>query len=66
DVAPTRRLDQALRRIASGAVQASHKSKATIAQCLADEILKAAKNDMNSAAFRISSARHWAMVFFDL
>lgn len=50
DVAPTRRLDQSIRRIAQGAVEASHKSKNTIAQCLADEILKAAKNDMNSAA----------------
>jgi small subunit ribosomal protein S7 len=50
DVAPTRRLDQAIRRIASGAVEASHKSKNSIAQCLADEILKASKNDMNSVA----------------
>jgi len=50
DVAPARRLDQAIRRIATGAVEASHKSKNTIAQCLADEILKAAKNDMNSFA----------------
>ena len=50
DVAPTRRLDQAIRRIATGAVTSSHKSKATIAQTLADEILKAAKNDMNSFA----------------
>ena len=50
DVAPARRLDQSIRRIANGAVEASHKSKNTIAQCLADEILKAAKNDMNSAA----------------
>jgi small subunit ribosomal protein S7 len=50
DVAPARRLDQALRRIASGAVEASHKSKNTVAQCLADEVLKASKNDMNSFA----------------
>ncbi|HVM45535.1 MAG TPA: 30S ribosomal protein S7 [Candidatus Thermoplasmatota archaeon] len=50
DVAPTRRLDQSIRRLAQGAVSASHKSKNSIAQCLADEILKAAKNDMNSAA----------------
>lgn len=50
DVAPTRRLDQSLRRIATGAVTASHKSKNSIASCLADEILKAAKNDMNSFA----------------
>lgn len=50
DVAPARRLDQAIRRIATGAVTASHKSKNSIAQCLADELLKAAKNDMNSFA----------------
>ncbi|HVL47310.1 MAG TPA: 30S ribosomal protein S7 [Candidatus Thermoplasmatota archaeon] len=50
DVAPSRRLDVALRNITSGAVAASHKSKNPIAQCIADEILKAAKNDMNSFA----------------
>jgi small subunit ribosomal protein S7 len=50
DVAPTRRLDQAIRRITTGSVEASHKSKNSVAQCLADEILKAAKNDMNSFA----------------
>lgn len=50
DVAPTRRLDQSLRRLAQGAVGASHKSKNSIAECLANEILKAAKNDMNSSA----------------
>ena len=50
DVAPARRLDQAIRRITSGAVQSSHKSKIPVAQCLADELLKAAKNDMNSFA----------------
>jgi small subunit ribosomal protein S7 len=50
DVAPTRRLDQSIRRIAAGAVGASHKSKNSIAECLANEILKAAKNDMNSSA----------------
>ncbi|MEA3202120.1 MAG: small subunit ribosomal protein [Thermoplasmata archaeon] len=50
DVAPARRLDQAIRRIAAGAVEASHKSKNSISQCVADEIMKAAKNDMNSVA----------------
>ncbi len=50
DVAPTRRLDQAIRRLCTGAVTASHKSKNSIASCLADEILKAARNDMNSFA----------------
>ncbi len=50
DVSPARRLDVALRNITSGAVAASHKSKNAISQCIADEILKAAKNDMNSFA----------------
>jgi len=50
DVAPARRLDIALRHMTTGAVHSSHKSKNTIAQCLADEILKAAKGDLNSFA----------------
>lgn len=50
DVAPTRRLDQAIRRLTTGAVTASHKSKNSIASCLAEELLKASRNDMNSFA----------------
>ncbi len=50
DVAPARRLDIAIRHITTGAVKASHKSKNTIAECLAAELLKAAKGDMNSFA----------------
>lgn len=50
DVAPMRRLDVALRHLAQGATEASFKSTKPIDQCLADEILKAAKNDPQSFA----------------
>jgi small subunit ribosomal protein S7 len=50
DVAPLRRLNVALRHIATGATEASFKSTKPIDQCLADEILKAAKNDPQSFA----------------
>ena len=47
DVAPARRVDLALRYICNGALETSHKSKKPIEECLADEILGAARNDMN-------------------
>jgi small subunit ribosomal protein S7 len=50
DVAPLRRLNVALRYMAMGATQTSFKSTKPIAQCLADEIMKAAKNDPQSFA----------------
>lgn len=50
DIAPSRRLDIALRNICKGAIQASFKNTKPIEQCLADEIIFAAKNDMNSFA----------------
>ncbi|MEA3189890.1 MAG: small subunit ribosomal protein [Thermoplasmata archaeon] len=50
DVAPMRRLDLALRNLAMGATQTSFKSTKPISQCLADEIMKAAKNDPQSFA----------------
>lgn len=50
DVAPMRRLDVALRHIAQGATESSYKSTKHISQCLAEEILKAAKNDPQSFA----------------
>ncbi|MFO1532506.1 MAG: 30S ribosomal protein S7 [Thermoplasmatota archaeon] len=50
DVAPMRRLDVAIRHIAMGATTASFKSTKPIAQCVADEIMKAAKNDPQSFA----------------
>ena len=50
DIAPSRRLDVALRSICSGAVHSSFKNVKPIHECLADEILAAAKGDMSSAA----------------
>lgn len=48
DTAPQRRLDIALRNICTGAVNASHKNKKRIEYILADEIMKASKNDVSS------------------
>jgi small subunit ribosomal protein S7 len=50
DIAPQRRLDIALRNICQGSVTASHKNKKSIESCLADEIIKASKNDVASFA----------------
>lgn len=50
DIAPSRRLDMALRNICQSAVQATFKNRKPVEQCLADEILLAAKGDMQSAA----------------
>jgi small subunit ribosomal protein S7 len=50
DVAPQRRLDIAIRNICKGVVNASHKNKKSIEACLADEIVKASKNDVASFA----------------
>ncbi len=48
DVAPSRRLDIALRNITKGAIQSSFKNTKPIQDCLADELILASKNDMNS------------------
>ncbi len=50
DVSPSRRLDIALRNIAVGAVNSSFKNPKRIEECLADEIIKAARNDISSYA----------------
>jgi len=50
DVAPQRRLDIAIRNICKGSVNASYKNKKSIEACLADEIIKASKNDLASFA----------------
>ena len=50
DIAPQRRLDIALRNICQGSVNASHKNKKSIEACLADEIIRASKNDVASFA----------------
>jgi small subunit ribosomal protein S7 len=50
DVAPLRRLNVAIRHLAMGACETSFKSTKSISVCLADEIIKAAKNDPQSFA----------------
>ena len=50
DIAPQRRLDIAIRNICQGAVNATYKNKKSIEACLADEIVKASKNDVASFA----------------
>ena len=50
DASPARRLNVAIRNLAAGAIQASHKSTKAIHSCLADEIRLAAKGDLTSFA----------------
>ena len=50
DTAPQRRLDMALRNICKGVVKSSQKNKKSVTLCLADEIIKASKNDPASFA----------------
>jgi small subunit ribosomal protein S7 len=50
DISPQRRLDIALRNICTGSMSASHKNKKRMEACLADELLKASKNDPASFA----------------
>ncbi len=48
DIAPSRRLDIAVRNICKGAVASTHKSKKPIEACLADEIMLAANEEITS------------------
>lgn len=48
DTAPQRRVDTALRYISTGALQASFKSKRTVSECLASELLSASVGDSKS------------------
>jgi len=50
DIAPQRRLDIAIRNICTGSVNSSHKNKKSMSACLADELVKASKNDVASFA----------------
>jgi small subunit ribosomal protein S7 len=50
DTSPQRRLDIALRNLSTGAVNTTHKNKKSMEMCLADEIIKASKNDVSSFA----------------
>ncbi len=48
DTSPSRRLDIALRNISKGANSSTYKNKKGIAECLADELMKASRGDMAS------------------
>jgi len=48
DIAPQRRIDLALRNISDGARQAAVNSPKSIEECLADELIFAANNDIKS------------------
>jgi small subunit ribosomal protein S7 len=50
DAAPQRRLDTALKNLAAGAYAASFSNKKPIEECLAEEIIMAANNDVKSFA----------------
>ncbi|MCJ7570512.1 MAG: 30S ribosomal protein S7 [Candidatus Thermoplasmatota archaeon] len=50
DVSPQRRLDVAIRNITLGTLNATYKNKKSVENCLADEIIKASKNDVSSFA----------------
>ena len=49
DVAPQRRIDLAIRHITEGARAASANNPRTIEECIADELVAAAANDIKSA-----------------
>jgi small subunit ribosomal protein S7 len=50
DVSPQRRLDLAIRNICMGAISATRSNKKSVEDCLAEEIIKASKNDATSFA----------------
>merc|ERR1739845_110910 len=52
DVAPLRRVNQAIWLICTGTREASFRSIKTIAECLADELINASKGSSNSFAIK--------------
>jgi small subunit ribosomal protein S7 len=52
DIAPSRRVDLALRFISEGLRQAAFSSSRTVEEILADEIIQAANNDTNSFSIK--------------
>ncbi|MEM2272682.1 MAG: 30S ribosomal protein S7, partial [Candidatus Bathyarchaeia archaeon] len=52
DISPQRRVDLALRWIGEGARAASFSNPKTIEECLAEEIILAANNDLKSYAIQ--------------
>jgi small subunit ribosomal protein S5e len=52
DVSPLRRVNQALYLLTTGAREASFRNIRTISECLADELINAAKGSSNSYAIK--------------
>ena len=52
DVSPLRRVNQAIYLITTGAREAAFRNVKTIAECLADELINAAKGSSNSYAIK--------------
>ncbi len=52
DVAPIKRIDESLKNIALATFAASYKTKKTAAQALAEELIKASKEDSSSMAIK--------------
>ncbi|KAK9808062.1 hypothetical protein WJX73_000127 [Symbiochloris irregularis] len=52
DISPLRRVNQAIYLISTGAREASFRNIKTIAECLADELINAAKGSSNSYAIK--------------
>ncbi|CAD5229448.1 unnamed protein product [Bursaphelenchus okinawaensis] len=52
DVAPLRRVNQAIQLICTGARESAFRNIKTIAECLADELINAAKGSSNSYAIK--------------
>ncbi|KAI8829756.1 ribosomal protein S7 domain-containing protein [Chytridium lagenaria] len=52
DVSPLRRVNQAIHLITTGAREAAFRNVKTIAECLADELINAAKGSSNSYAIK--------------
>ncbi|MDY6985332.1 MAG: 30S ribosomal protein S7 [Candidatus Thermoplasmatota archaeon] len=48
DTSPQRRVDLAIRNIALAAINSTHKNRKPAEECLADEIILASRNDVNS------------------
>ncbi|KAI8608960.1 40S ribosomal protein S5-like protein, partial [Chytriomyces sp. MP71] len=52
DVSPLRRVNQAVQLLTTGAREAAFRNSKTIAECLADELINAAKGSSNSYAIK--------------
>merc|ERR1719261_1876083 len=52
DISPLRRVNQAMYLITTGAREAASRNVKTIAECLADELINAAKGSSNSYAIK--------------